>query len=213
MSSLFGGSRSTTVNNSGFGALPPSIQQQFSNLAESASILPLRAEEYFRPQGFSAEELNAQNLINQGLDQNAITSGVNNFLNPYRDILFEDINREFDDARGTLASRASEAGAFGSSRYREDQSDLERERLNAIARASGGQFNNALNDFLTQRQQTIQNQLGFGSFGRNLDLQQRQALPTALQAQGNLLGVVPSSSQSSSSGRTSPNIFGTLFRG
>jgi hypothetical protein len=178
---LFGGSSDKSVqkSGSGFGALPTDIQERFRSVADIGAGLLESPEQYFAPQDLSEYEQTAGQMV---LPEN-FGVGIANYLNPFRDIITQDINRAFEDPYSALKSRANEAGAFGSSRYREGEADLERARLDAITSALSGQFNQAGNQY----QQGIQNLLGFGGLERAIDLAQRQALPTALGAYSQLI--------------------------
>lgn len=187
---LFGGSEARDSSNSGYGALPPSIQQDIRSVSGVGRQLVQNADQFFRPMGFTSEELMAQRMINP--ENLAQTVGA--YLNPYRDIITQDINKQFEAPQSALASRAAEAGAFGGSRMRGSQADLERSRFDSIANAMSGQWNNAFG----QAQQGIQNLLGFGGFERGLDLAQRGALAQAFNVAsgGQGLGFLPGTSQS-----------------
>lgn len=198
MDALFGGSESqqSSTSQSGFGALPANLQALFSQLGTAASPLLTDPGQFFAPQGLSADELAAGDIIRSQLDPTAFGQSIEQFMNPFRDIITQDINKAFEGQQGALASRISEAGAFGSSRQRGAESDLERSRLDAIASAMSGQFNTAMQ----QRQQGIGNLLGFGQLERGVDLSQRQALPQALQIFSQVLSPLLSSGTSTSAG-------------
>jgi len=175
--SLFGGSKTTPGSSQesaqgGFNSLPEDIQKYYRDLIAPITGITASPEQYFSPMGFSTEELQARNLLNP----DNIQSSIQKYLNPFQSRVEEDINRQFEAPQSMLTQRASEAGAFGGSKYRSGQTDLERARLDALAGASGNQFNNAYN----QLQGNIASLLGFGGMERDIDLQQRQALPTAL---------------------------------
>jgi hypothetical protein len=141
-------------------------------------------DDYFRPMDMTAEEQLAQDAILAAFqDPQAYQQQVETFLSPYRNIISQDINKAFEAPQGALASRASEAGAFGSSRHRMGEADLERSRLDALSSALQSQYNVAQG----QLQQGIGNLLGFGGFQRDLDLAQRQAPISAAQSYSNLL--------------------------
>lgn len=139
---------------------------------------------YFKPMGMTQEEELAQEAILSAFqDPQAYQDQIETFLSPYRDIISQDINKQFESPQGMLAARASEAGAFGSSRHRGGQVDLERARLDALTSALQGQYNVAQG----QMQQGIGNLLGFGGFQRDLDLQQRQAPIRGAESYTNLM--------------------------
>lgn len=178
---LFGGgsSKSENKSGSGFGALPTDLQERFRSIADTGAGLIESPEQYFAPMGLTDYEQTAGGMVTP----EGFQAGVANYLNPFRQMITQDINRAFEDPYSALKSRANEAGAFGSSRYRSGEADLERARLDAIAAAQGGQFNQAAGQF----QQGIQNLLGFGGLERGVDFAQRQALPSALGAYSSLI--------------------------
>ena len=179
--SLFGGGGEEVPSQaaSGYSALPKFAKNIYRRAADiyRDDIID-NPEQYFAPADIGAQEQTALGLIQAYQDPEAYRQSIEGFLSPYRDIVTSDINRAFEDQFGGLASRASEAGAFGGSRYRDAQTDLEGARLDSIARALNSQYANAQ----AQQQQTISNLLGFGGLERSVDLARRQALPTAVSA-------------------------------
>ena len=201
---LFGGGEKKQSSSGGFGALPYDIQNQYRSILGNVQDVVGSAEDYFRPMGLTIEE----NLAKSMLNPDNIKQNIQNYLNPYRDIVVSDINRQFEAPQGALASQASEAGAFGGSRMRQAQSDLERTRLDSIANAMSGQYNTAMN----QMQQGIQNLLGFGGLERAIDLQQRQALPSALGFASGIYSPLLGARTSSGSSDTEGGFF-NIFKG
>ena len=188
VSDIFGGGdKPTQTTQSGFSALPSDLQGKFRTVADIGEQLLYSPEEYFAPMGITSEEEMARYMINP----ENIGSSISNYLNPFQDIVYSDINRAFEDPYSALQMQADEAGAFGSSKYREGMGDVERARLDAMARASADQYNNAFN----QMQTGIGNLLGFGGLERGIDLATRGALPTALSSYGNLINPLLSGSQ------------------
>lgn len=193
---LFGGSKSVNQSNnvSGYGALPAELQNYFKDIAAQGSDVVSNAAQYFAPQGINSYEDIAGQMI---LPEN-FQAGIANYLNPFRDIITQDINKAYEGEFGALKQRADEAGAFGGSRYRQGQSDLERSRLDSIIAGLAGQFNNAVGQY----QQGIGNLLGFGGLQRSIDLAQRQALPTALGFYSDLINPLLSGSSGGSYGKS-----------
>jgi hypothetical protein len=202
MKNLFGGSKNTSqsTNASGFGALPSNLQAYFRNIAQSGEQLIEDPSQFFSPVGLTEEEQLAASMAGP----EGFQAGVSQYLNPFREYITEDINRAFEDPSSMLKAQADEAGAFGGSRYRKGQSDLEEARLRAIAASQGEQFNQAANQY----QQGIANLLGIGSLERGVDLAQRQALPTALSSYMDILAPLLSGSTggTTSTGTTSGGI-------
>lgn len=194
---LFGGSTSKSQSNnvSGYGALPSELQNYFKDIAAQGSDMAANASQYFAPQGINSYEQTAGNMI----QPENFGAGVANYLNPFRDMITQDVNKAYEGGFGALQQRADEAGAFGGSRYREGQSDLERSRLDSIIAGLSGQFNNAAGQY----QQGIGNLLGFGGLERGVDLGQRQAVPQALSYYQSLIAPLLSGSEGSTYGKTS----------
>ncbi len=167
MKKLFGSPAKQVASQSGFGALPSQLQSKFTQLGNLGGDIMSNANQYFSPMGLTGMEQQAGQMI----DPANFGASIQQFLNPFRDIITQDINKAYGDQSSALASRASEAGAFGGSRMRQGESDLERARFDAIANAMSGQYNQAGN----QMQQSIANLLGFGGLERGIDLAQRQA--------------------------------------
>jgi hypothetical protein len=194
--SLFGGTKTTPgsqqqSSQGGFNALPEDIQKYYRDLIAPVTGIVDNAEDYFKPMSFGTEELQARQLLNP----DNIQSSIQKYLNPFQSRVEQDINRQFEAPQSMLTQRASEAGAFGGSKYRSGQTDLERARLDALAGASGEQYNNAYD----QLQQGISSLLGFGGMERDLDLQQRQALPSAIGFGSDILSRLLNANQSQGS--------------
>jgi len=194
---LFGGSdnKQASSNVSGYGSLPAELQAYFKDIAAQGSDVMSNASRYFAPQGINSYEQSAANMM---LPENFQT-GISQYLNPFRDIITQDVNKAYEGEFGALKQRADEAGAFGGSRYREGQSDLERSRLDSIIAGLAGQFNNAAG----QMQQGIGNLLGFGGLQRGVDFSQRQATPNALNFYSSLINPLLGGGSSASYGRSS----------
>lgn len=179
--SLFGGSKQEVSNQqtSGFRALPADIQKQYRGLLDLGEQLTLNPEQYYAPMDLTSGE----QLAGQMIQPDQFQANIEQYLNPYRDIVAEDITRQFGGEFDALSQQADVAGAFGGSRYREGLADVERARADAIARATADQYGQAAG----LSQQGIQNLLGFGQLERGVDLQQRQALPAALGQYSSML--------------------------
>lgn len=172
---LFGSSGSTTV---GAPTLPAHVQKIYDKAYDFGQQFLDNPNQFFSPMGLSEQEQMAGNLLASPFtDPAAYQRSMQSFLSPYRDIITQDINKQFESPQGALAARASEAGAFGSSRHRGAQSDLERARLDAIANAMQGQYNIAQDQYSAG----LGNLLNFGGLQRELDLQQRMAPVSAFE--------------------------------
>lgn len=209
--SLFGGSESKqsaqNTSSGGFGALPTDIQDQYKAILNPIQGIIDAPEQFFQSMGLTMDEKLGRQLMNP----EDIQANIAQYLNPFQSRIEEDINRQFQAPQSALTQRASEAGAFGGSKYREGQTDLERARLDSLAGASANQYNNAYN----QLQQGIGNLLGFGGLERGLDLQTKQALPSALSFASSIFAPLLSSREasgsSSGSSSSSTGIIPSLF--
>lgn len=172
---LFGSSPKTTV---GAPQLPEHVQKLYNTATKYGQKFLDDPSAYFAPIGLTSEELMAEGLLNAPFtDPMGYKQNIETLLSPYRDIITSDINRQFEAPQGALASRASEAGAFGSSRHRAGEADLERTRLDAISNAMQGQYNIAQDQYNAG----IGNLMNFGGLERSVDLQQRMAPVSAYQ--------------------------------
>lgn len=169
-----GGSESTSQSLQGYAALPGWEKHRFQRLLDEADTIITNPERFFTPLDMTDEE----RLAREMLQPSNIQGTVEQYLNPYRNIITRDINRAFEDGYGALKSRANEAGAFGSTRMRDAESDLERARLDAISNAMSGQYNTAYN----QAQGGIANLLNFGGFERGLQREKDTVLPRGLSS-------------------------------
>lgn len=175
MKKLFGKAGSTTV---GAPTLPPHVQEIYDRIQPYAKKFLDSPEQYFSPSGLSGQEQMVGDLLSLPFaDPKAYQKSMQSFMSPYRDIITQDINKQFEAPQGAIASRASEAGAFGSSRHRDMEADLERSRLDAIANAMQGQYNTAQGQYTSG----LGNILNFGGLQRELDLQQRMAPVSAFE--------------------------------
>lgn len=173
--SLFGSpAKSSSSSQSGYDVLPSWAKQGFRDISGLTSGVLDNPEDYFRPIGLTPEEQAAQQML---MPEN-FTQSIEQYMSPYRDIVFEDINRAFEQgALANLNRGANEAGAFGGTRYQSGQYDVGRAQMDALRQASQAAFETALG----QRQQGLANLLGFGGLQRELDMAQRQAIPAAAQ--------------------------------
>lgn len=175
VSKIFGSKGSVSV---GAPQLPAFIQDIYDVAKPYAQKFLDNPEQYFAPSGLSEQEQMVGGLLaNPFTDPAAYGRSLNAFMSPYRDIITQDINKQFEAPQSALSARASEAGAFGSSRHRGAQSDLERARLDAIANAMQGQYNTAQGQYTSG----LSNLLNFGGMQRELDLQRRQAPVSAFE--------------------------------
>jgi len=210
---LFGGSSQKSSNASqqssvgGFSALPSDIQENYRELIKPISGIVDNFNDFFRPQDLGNEETQARGLLNP----DNIEASLQKYLNPFQNFITDNINKQFEAPQSMLTARASEAGAFGGSRFRSGQADLEKARLDAIGGANAQQYNNAFE----QLQGGISNLLGFGALERELDMGQRQALPASIRFGGDILSKLLNANQSSgtSSGSSKGSSYTGAFAG
>ena len=195
---LFGGSKEKSGGTrqessvGGFSALPADIQDKYRALIEPVGGIIDNFNDFFRPRDLSNEETQARGLLNP----DNIEASLQKYLNPFQNFITDNINKQFEAPQSMLTARASEAGAFGGSRFRSGQADLEKARLDAIGGANAQQYNNAFE----QLQGGISNLLGFGALERELDMGQRQALPASIRFGGDILSKLLNANQSQGTG-------------
>jgi len=216
---LFGGSEQKQSSQSGFGLLPPQLQQAYTQYGSQLSnLFSDDNSAAFTPMPITQDEQNAFGQIRQGIapTQQSLVSDLNMFLNPYDDYVIGGINREAQGQNSLINQYATQAGQMGSNRSFLGTSDVEQNRLNNIGQFRQNAYNTALNNVLgplaNLRQQDISNLLGIGGFERSLDTATNQAPFNALQMYGTLLGAIPQSGGSTSSGiaSSSKGILGSL---
>lgn len=178
MGKIFGGgSKSTSTSQSGYGVLPGYAKNFIKRSIGEADRILDDPDAYFRPMDLTAGEQAAKGFLGRLSDPSQTAGLINQFMNPFRDIIFQDINRGFE--QGPMAQfkqGADMAGAFGGSRFGRGVYDLGRAQSDAISSASSGLYDAAYGKI----SDAISKLLGFGGFERDLDLSQRQALPQAL---------------------------------
>ena len=62
------------------------------------------------------------------------------YMNPYQQAVFDEINRSFDTQAAQAGLRAAQAGAFGGSRAGIQQTEIGRNRAQALAQAQAQNF-------------------------------------------------------------------------
>lgn len=220
MKSVFGGSESKSESKSGFGQLPPEIQNAFKVLATNSQNMFANGagDAMFRPMGQTAGEKTALTTLANGFAPTAdsIASDIAMQQNPFDQYVLDGINREANGQNSILQKNLTAAGQFGSNRAALGANDIDLTRLQQIGQFKQSQFNNAMNNALTvlpqQRYASAQGQLQGGGYERNLDLQGKQAPVSALQAWAQIMGVLPKEggSTSSSKSSSSPGFAGGL---
>lgn len=190
MDTLFG-EPGKSSSASGVMALPKHMRGKFNKVGGSLLDYSLDNPDAFRPIDITQGEQTALDMISREFTPEMVQETISPFFNPYQDIVLGDINRAYEDEFSALSQLASQAGAFGSSKYKENITDVEDARLRARASANQSYYDRALQTGLGQRQQQIGNLMSGGQFQRDLALQQSiapfQAYSTALQGASPLL--------------------------
>lgn len=202
-------SQSNQSSASGFGLLPPELQEAFKNYAgqlTSQFSNPSATTDLFKPLAQTGYETSALGAISQGITPTAesLSSDIAMQMNPFDDYVINDINRAADSDYSILKQEMSGAGQLGSNRGLLGANDIEQTRLNTIGKFRQDQYNTALDNSLNTmtglRQQDITNNFTAGDFLRGLDTQTKQAPFAGLQTFGQLLGALPQTGGSTSSG-------------
>jgi hypothetical protein len=211
-SSILGGSKSSSSNSSGYGALPKVAQDAMDEVTRRGQSLLLGpgGADLFRPMPQTGAETQAFNLMQQPLTSQGVSDIVGRFQNPYMDSVVGDINREAEGNFSLYKQALSGAGQMGSNREFVNAAAADEARLRAIEQARRESYNTALNTGLAQNQQSIGNLMTQGDFTRGLDAQTRTGELTALQQMAQLLGVYPATSEGSSKSSSSPGIGGAV---
>lgn len=211
---LFGGSKSSSKQSSGYGALPKVAQQAMDAITTQgqAMLLGGAGNQMFTPLAQTGQESQAFNLMQLPTTQQGVNSLTSMYLNPFQSFLNDEINRQAQGDFSLYKQSLSDAGQMGSNREFLNAAAADQGRLNAIGQVTANNFNNALSTGLNQNQQTIANLLSQGAFQRELDTQTNQAPLGALQAMAQLLGVYPATSEGTSTSKNYGNgLFGNIL--
>ena len=225
---IFGGSsqqaQQTSQSSSGFGSLPPAIQQVISQLATTGGNT-------LNPSGVPNTSINtlpslsapSSSALSQIQNQDfavtpqSIQTGVNEQINPYNSSVIGQIENAQNGSLSQLNSYLTNSGTFGSNRGMLGASDISDVAANQVGTFLNGEYNTALNNALTtipqNQAQSASGAVQGGLLQQQQGLQNQQAPITALAQLAQLLQTgVPSTSQStgqgSSSGSSTPGLFG-----
>lgn len=119
----------------------------------------------------------AYNALQQGTQ--GIADLIPDYMNPYRDALSAEINRNFDVQQAQLAGNQMGSGAFGGSRAALQQSELGRNRASALAKMEADAYANAVNAAQAERARQLQGGAAMGTLGL-----QQAGLGESLQGMG-----------------------------
>lgn len=211
---LFGGSesRSDASSRSGFSMLPPELQKAFKDYATQTTegFTDGGFSGAFTPADLTSTEEGALSDISAGVTPTAETIGsdISMLMNPFDESVINEINRQSMGDASILNQQLARAGQVGSNRSMLGASDIERTRLNDIARFKQDQYNKALDASLGSLSESRRGDIGLqfagGELERGLEERRRLAPVTALGAYGQALGAIPQSggATSTSTGRS-----------
>jgi hypothetical protein len=202
---------SNNNSSSGFSLLPQQIQDAFTQYATQAgNQFATPQTSSYAPGPLTSGETTALNTINQGFapTQDQINTSMNEQMNPFNADVMNQIQRQAYGADSALNSQLSAAGQYGSNRAALGANDIASQQATTLGSILQPQFQTAMNNALTTipqlNAQSASAQLQGGQFQQQLGLQNAQAPVSALSAYGSLLGVLPQTGGSVSSG-TSDN--------
>ena len=148
--------QAASLAESGIGGYQPYLQTGADTLAGGATATDLRG-------AFGA---NMAAGATQGFDP---STGIAAYMNPYQSAITDEINRAYDIQRSQLGQQQAQAGVLGGSRAALMQSELDRNRLDALAKAQAQGFFEAQKAALTgqeaQQKRQLQAGLGIGQLG------------------------------------------------
>lgn len=211
---LFGGSKSTEKQSSGYGALPQIAQQAMDEVTRQGRAMLLNGggANIFTPLAQTAQENQAFNLMQLPTTQEGVNSLTSMYLNPFQNYLTDQINQQAQGDYSLYKQALSDAGQMGSNREFLNAAAADKARMSAIGQSLAGNYNNALSTGLGQNQQNIANLLSQGAFQRELSGQTNQAGLSALQAMAQLLGVYPATSEGTSTSKDyGKGLFGNIL--
>jgi len=87
------------------------------------------------------------------------------YMNPYQKAVFDEINRSFDTQSAQAGLQAAQAGAFGGSRAGIQQTEIGRNRAQALAQAQAQNFLQAQQAAERERARQLQAAQGIGALG------------------------------------------------
>jgi hypothetical protein len=207
-SSSNGSSQQTSNSQSGFGLLPQSIQNAFTQYAgdvNNTTANPNTLTSMFTPQTLATgSQSSLTNLENNAYAPTAsnIASNIAMQENPYNSSVIDTINRQAQGAGSVLNSEVSNAGQFGSNRAALGANDIDLSRLQQIGDFEQGQFNTNLQNALTTIPQagltSAAASVGAGQTAQQQYAATQQAPIAGLSAYSSLLGILPQTGGSTS---------------
>mgnify|MGYP004451094647 CR=1 FL=1 len=147
--------RAVDLAGTGIGAYQPFIQTGADTLASGVTAA-----------GLPTAGANIIAGATQGFDP---ATGTAAYMNPFQQAITDEINRAYDIQRSRLGQQQAQAGVLGGSRAALMQSELDRNRLDALAKAQAQNFFTAQKAAMTgleaQQQRQLRAGLGIGQLG------------------------------------------------
>ena len=228
MKDIFGGSdsKSSSSSQSGWALLPKEIQDAFTQFATTASNT-LNPDGNPNSSMMKLPDLSpgAQGALNSIQNQDfkvtpdSFGKNMKMLEDPYKESVINRIQRTATGDSSAVSSYFDKAGSFGSNRSMLANSDVAQSAADQVGSFLSGEWNSNKNDALTTIPQNgAQSAAGAvqgGQTAQQMQLANQQAPVTALQKLSTLLGILPTSGGSTSSGnstsRTSEGLFGQFF--
>lgn len=229
MQDILGGSSgsSSQSSQSGWGLLPPEIQNAFTSFATTAgnTLNPggTPNSSMFTNPALSTGATDALGQIqNQdfAITPDKFNANMSMLQNPYNQSVINQIERAQNGQNSQLTSEMSNAGDFGSNRGMLGASDISNAAADQIGSFLSNQYDANKTDALTtipqNQAQSAQGAVNAGLTAQQQQITNNQAPATALAALAKLYGILPTSggstSTGSSSNSSSPGLAG-LFSG
>ena len=220
---LFGSQGDSSQNStSGFSQLPPSLQQaftQYGNTLNSETSNPAALTSAFTPQALNSGATSSLTALSDNAYAPTaanIGSSLSSVTNPYMADVINPTEQAAYGANSALSSSLNAAGQFGSNRATLGANNIANQEASTIGGLEGNQFNTSMSDVLGQILPGMQTSAS-GSINAGLT-QQQQALMqstapyTALSAYSSLLGNIPQSGGTVSTGSSQTGSgFGMMY--
>lgn len=192
-------SKKTTVPATGFYAQPAAYRAAYGSTLDKINALASADNRgAFTPLAQTADETAGINAYRNGFAPTAdsLQADISMLSNPFDSSVIGEMNRQAAGNNSLVNQAAGRAGQIGSNRSFLGTSDVEQNRLNNIGQFKQTQYNNAINQALTQlptlRQNDAANLMNIGGFQRGLDTATKQAgYAEAGADQGLINGVQP----------------------
>ena len=117
----------------GIGSFQPFVDTGAATMAEGVGAL-----------GQAQDTLGKSAAAFEALGKAPTLEQIQPFINPFQDVVRDEINRAYDIAANEAAAGAIGAGAFGGGREGVQRAELERGRADALARAQAQAFGQGL---------------------------------------------------------------------